>query len=57
MQTTKTYLAEINVNKNVARINRVHQIKGVDKNNVPNMKRVDAREFSRQINKSQLVIN
>lgn len=55
--TSKTYLAEIEANKTTTRINRVFRITGINKDNTPNLKRVQARKFSRQINKSQLVIN
>lgn len=57
MTKPKSYLAQIERFGNQTKIQKVHVIRGVDQNNTPKLKRIDARKFSRQINKSQLVIN
>ena len=57
MTKNKSYLCQVETCGNRTKIQKVHVIRGVDQNNTPKLKQIDARKFSRQINKSQLVIN
>jgi len=52
--TTTAYLAEIFSSNGVAKIGQVNQVIGTGDNR--EFKRVNSRTFSRQLNKSKLVI-